>query len=86
MYNIIEIYINKLTKDDVLKFSQEKGANLSSEELDFTYNFIKKNWQDVIKNPSIFNIDRYQNKYSPENFKKIKQVFNEYYSKFSSML
>lgn len=86
MYNIIERYMNGLKKEDVLKFAVSKGANLSEQELDFTYNFIKKNWREVLKNPAIFDIDRYKEKYSPENFKKIKQVFNEYYQKFGSYL
>ena len=34
-------------------FALKKGANLSNEELDFTYLFIKKNWKDVLKNTSI---------------------------------
>ncbi len=86
MFNIIGAYINKLTKDDVNKFAISKGANLSNEELEFTYSFIKKNWKDVLKNPSIFDIERYSKYYSNDNFIKIKQVFNEYFQKFSSYL
>ena len=86
MFNIIGAYINKLTKDDVNKFAISKGVNLSNEELEFTYSFIKKNWKDVLKNPSIFDIERYSKYYSNDNFIKIKQVFNEYFQKFSSYL
>ena len=86
MFNIIGAYINKLTKDDVNKFAISNGANLSNEELEFTYSFIKKNWKDILKNPSIFDIERYSKYYSNDNFIKIKQVFNEYFQKFSSYL
>lgn len=86
MFNIIGAYINKLTKDDVNKFAISKGANLSNEELEFTYSFIRKNWKDILKNPSIFDIERYSKYYSNDNFIKIKQVFNEYFQKFSSYL
>lgn len=78
MFNIIGAYINKLTKDDINKFATSKGATLSNEELEFTYSFIKKNWKDVLKNPSIFDIERYSRYYSKDNFIKVKQVFNEY--------
>lgn len=84
MFNIIGAYINRLTKEDVRNFSLSKGANFSEEEINFTYDFIKKNWKDVLKNPSIFDIDRYKGHYSNENFLKIKQVFNEYLQKFGS--
>lgn len=78
MFNIIGAYINKLTKDDINKFATSKGATFSNEELEFTYSFIKKNWKDVLKNPSIFDIERYSRYYSKDNFIKVKQVFNEY--------
>ena len=86
MFNIIGAYINKLTKEDINTFALKKGASLNQEEIDFTYDFIKKNWKDVLKNPSIFDIDRYKNHYRSENFPKVKQVFNEYFQKFNSFL
>lgn len=86
MFNIIGAYINKLTKDDINKFATSKGATLSNEELEFTYSFIKKNWKDILKNPSIFDIERYSKYYSKDNFIKVKQVFNEYFQEFGSYL
>ena len=86
MYNIIELYINKLRKEDVSNFAISKSVYLSNEELDFTYDFIKKNWKDIVKNPNLFDIDRYKNKYTLENFNKVKKVFQEYLQKFRSYL
>lgn len=84
MFSIINMYINKLTREDINNFALKKGAKLSNEELDFTYIFVKKNWMNIVKNPSLFDIDRYKNHYSDENFIKIKQVFNEYLQKYGS--
>lgn len=84
MFSIINMYINKLTKDDINNFALKKGARLSDKELDFTFVFVKKNWMNVLKNPSLFDIDRYKSHYSDENFIKIKQVFNEYLQKYGS--
>ena len=75
-----------MTKEDINNFAIKKGCNLSDDELDFTYFFIKKNWQDILKRPNLFNIDKYKNHYSEDNFKKIKQVYKEYYQKFSSFV
>lgn len=86
MYNIIERYMAKITKEDVASFAHSKNCYLSNEELDFTYTFIKKNWKDILKNPAVFDIDRYKNMYSAENFKKVKQVYTEYFQKFGSLL
>ncbi len=86
MYNIIERYMNILKKEDVDNFAKSKNTYLSSEELDFTYNFLKKNWQDILKNPNAFDINRYKNNFNSENFIKVKKIFEEYYRKFKNFL
>lgn len=86
MYNLISRYMTNLSEEDVFKFATSKDVHLSPEELSFTYNFIKKNWEQVIKNPSILNLERYRDKYSPENFNKIKKLFHEYSARYQAFL
>lgn len=86
MYNLIKRYMERLTKDDVNNFAISKNINLSEEELLFTYNFIKKNWEQVIKNPKLLNLDRYKDKFSPDNFGKIKKLFLEYSARYQAFL
>ena len=75
-----------MTKEDINNFAISKNIFLSSEELDFTYNFVKKNYKNFLQNPKVFNIERYKNNYSEENYPKIVKVFNEYYQKFANYL
>ena len=86
MLNIIEKYINSMNIEDVNKFALSPNIHLSEEELSFTYNFIKKNYKDFFNNPNVFDIDRYKNNYSNENFIKVKNVFIEYLSKYKKYL
>ena len=86
MYNIIERYMSMLKKEDVFNFAVSNNIFLSNKELDLTYEFIKKNRQDIVKNPNLFEIERYKNRFSEENFKKVKQLFKEYHQKFGSFL
>ncbi len=86
MYNIIERYIKNLSKEQVNNFALKNNVNLSGLELDFLYVFIKKNYKEVLANPSLLNLDRYKTKFSEENFVKIKKLFNEYLSKYGSYL
>jgi len=86
MYNLIERYINKLTKDDIKRFSISKNILLSEEELNFTYEFIKKNYKEMLNNPKLFNLERYKNKYTKENFSKITKVYHEYFQRYSNYL
>lgn len=86
MFNLISRYMNKITKEDINNFALNKNIYLSDDELLFTYEFIKKNWNQILSNPNMLNLDRYKNKYSEENFRKIKILFNEYYSKYHKYL
>ncbi len=75
-----------MTKDDINNFAVTKNINLSAEELDFVYEFVKKNWEQVLNNPKLLNLDRYKNRFSDDNFIKIKKLFNEYSAKYQSFL
>ena len=86
MYNMINKYLNNLTKEQVNNFAVSKNIILNEEELDFTYNFIMKNHEEVLKNPKLFDIDRYKNYYSPTTFEQIKKVYIEYLSKYQRFL
>ena len=77
MYNIIERFMNKLTKEDVNNFALKNNVTLNSEELDFTYAFVMKNWQVLIKNPNMLDLDKYKNKFSEENLLKITRNFHQ---------
>ena len=78
--------MQNLNKEEVHKFANAKNIFLSEDELEFTYNFIKKNWENILGNPKLLDLDRYKNKFSEENFVKIKKLFNEYYQKYSRYL
>ena len=86
MYNMIDKYMQNITKDDVDKFAKSKNVFLDNDELTFTYDFVKKNYKEMLKNPSLFKIDRYKNKYKGNNFEKIKKVYIEYFSKYQRFL
>ena len=86
MYNIIEKYINKMSIDDINNFALKKNIVLSESELLFTYDFIKKNYQTLLSNPILLDLERYQHHYTKENFSKITKVFQEYFQKYSRYL
>ena len=78
--------MNNLSKENVNDFALKKNIHLSEEELEFTYNFVKKNWEQILSNPSMLNFDRYKNIYSEENLNKISLLFKEYYAKYHNIL
>lgn len=86
MYNLIERYMNKLTIQDVKNFALKNNVNLSEEELNFTYEFVKKNWSTLLSNPNMFHFERYKDKFSEENYLKINQLIKEYLTRYKSFL
>lgn len=86
MFILIERYINNMTINDLNNLAISKGIGLSNEELDFSYNFIKQNWKTVLSNYNLFDFDKYKDKYSAENFAKIKQLIKQYTLKYGHYL
>ena len=42
MNNLIESFIKRMTKEDIIKFASKNNLKTTSEEIDFVFNFIKK--------------------------------------------
>ena len=86
MRNMIKRFMNNITIDDVNNFAISKDVYLEENELIFTYEFIKKNWESILDNPQLFNIDRYKNNFKEETFSKVKKLYNEYFQQYSRYL
>lgn len=78
--NIIDLYVSNLKKEDIDIFAKKNDIFLSNEELDFTYQFIKNNYKEAIKNKDTFNLSAYKDRFSSENFEKIEKLINKYIS------
>ena len=78
MLNIIEPYINNITKNDINSFALKNNLNLNNNELEFIYNFIKTRYKEVLNNPNNFSLTKYKNNFSNENFVKINGLINRY--------
>lgn len=86
MFNIIERYMAKMTKNDVNNFAIKNNVTLNEEELNFTYEFVKKNWNTILSNPNLFHMERYKDKYTEENYHKINKLIREYQNRYKSFL
>ncbi len=78
--------MEKLTIQDINNFAIKNNVNLSDEELNFTYTFVKKNWNTILSNPNLFHLERYKEKYSEENYHKINHLIKEYLNRYGSLL
>ena len=76
MYILIERYINNMSIHDLNNLAISKGIGLSDNELKFSYEFVKKNWKNILNNNGIVDLEKYKDKYSVTNFEKIKSLYN----------
>ena len=70
-----------MTKEDVIRFTNKNGIYLSESEVDFTYRFIKKNYEAIYANPNV-DLSKYKDNFSEENYYKIMKLVTEYKSKY----
>ena len=86
MFILIERYINNMDIFDLQNLAISKGIDLSKEELDFSFSFIKKNWKNVLSNYNSFDLDKYKDKFSEENFMKINKLYKDLLFKYGRYL
>lgn len=86
MFVLIERYIERLTLQDLNHLAMQQNIYLSADELEFSYDFIKKNWKTILSNHGIIDIDKYKNHFSEENFLKIKKLIKDYSMQYGNYL
>lgn len=86
MYILIERYINNMSIHDLNNLAISKGIGLSDNELKFSYEFVKKNWKNILNNNGIVDLEKYKDKYSVTNFEKIKSLYKEMIGKYGIYL
>ena len=48
MFGMIDNFMKGITKEDVNKFAKSKNVFLDDYELTFTYDFVKKNYKEML--------------------------------------
>ena len=86
MFNIIEKFMRNLKIEQLDSFARKNNVYLNSEELNYTYRFVMNNWQAIIHNPNILDLNKYKKNFSEENFFKINNLFISYKAKYQNFL
>lgn len=75
---LISEYVKRITKDDINKFSLKQGVNLTKDELDIIYNYVKKDYKTVIYgNPRVI-LDELKTKVRPLTYNKIESLYEQF--------
>lgn len=86
MHKLLEYYINKLSINDIKNFAVKNNANLSNDELNIIYKYVKNDWETIIfGNPNQIFSDLKEN-LTAKNYQITMNLFNEYKDKFKNYL
>ncbi len=87
MYNkIIENYISKLTKDEIILYAFKNDIILNPNEADYLFNIIKNKYKILLSNNYEIIFKEANNYISENNLKKIYKLFLDYRNKYKSYL
>ena len=77
---LIYEYINRLRRDDIIKFCNIKGININDNDIDIIYSYIKNDYKRFFDNPIIV-LNEIKNKVSDTTFKVILVLYDKYKNK-----
>ncbi len=83
---LIEQYINRLEKQDVVSFGEKNGIILNEKELDTVFNHIKNNWKTIIYGNPRPILDDIKAKVEPLSYEKIENLYSRFYEKYKDYL
>ena len=74
---IIYEYINRLRREDIIKFCSIKGITVSNEEIDIVYSYIKNDYKRFFNNPMDV-LNEVKCKVSNNTFNEIMKLYDKY--------
>ncbi len=75
---IIKMYIDKLTKQDIVNYINKNNLKVSNNEIDLLYNSIKYDYIKILNNPINY-LNNIKNKLSISTYNKLLELYTKYY-------
>ena len=83
---LIEQYVNRMTKDDILRFATKNGIELNDKELKIIYNHIKKDWKTIVYGNPREILDDIKMNFDDITYNKIENLYINFKEKYKSYL
>ena len=78
---IIKKYINKLTKQDIINYIYKQNIELSPNEIDIIYYYIKNKYNEFLNGNDQNILIELKQKVSPKTYHILKDYYNTYKNK-----
>lgn len=72
---LLQLYIERLTKDDIDNFAKTSGITLESDELDVIYNYLKCYWRTFYYGNPKELLEELKTKLSLDTYSKIEALY-----------
>lgn len=82
---IIKKYIDKLSIQNINNFALNNNIVLTEKELEYMYNLIKNNWEQILSNDDSILL-KLNGNVDNESIKKIEKLYYEYKKKYKEYL
>lgn len=74
---VVYQYINKIKKEDIIKYGLKQGIVINDEETNLIYNYIKEDYERIINKP-LEVINEIRDKISDVVYQKILELYDKY--------
>ena len=72
---LLQVYIQKISKDDINSFAKQQGITLDDEELDIIYDYLKKHWRTFYYGNPKELLEELKTKLSSDTYYKIESLY-----------
>lgn len=72
---LLQVYIEKLSKEDVQMFAKNKGIVLEDNELDIAYDYLKQHWRTFYYGNPKELLEELRSKLSQDTYNKIEALY-----------
>lgn len=87
MFNkLIEQYVSRMTKNDIIVFATKNGIELNDEEVKIIYNHIKKDYKTIIYGNPREILDDIKQKFDTMTYNKIENLYINFKEKYKIYL
>jgi hypothetical protein len=80
---LLQIFIEKISKDDINDFARKQGVTLDENELDIIYEYLKKYWRTFYYGNPLSLLEELKAKLSSTTYAKIENLYMQAKERFS---
>ena len=74
---LLQVYIDKIEKEDINNFAKKQGIILEENELDIVYTYLKKHWRTFYYGNPKEILNELKTKLSETTYNKIEQLYKQ---------